>query len=363
MSRSLTTANHTKNPQIYKDTLPTTWRKAWRALAANAALELIPKGASFGIAIVATPVGGEIAGKVTKRVLRYMLRRFVHIYEDGEVKLTEVFGREIPDKRYQGVGDFWAKVLEHGLKNDALVEIRGLLSPYGPLTPAHPMSRPGYTVEGWESLGELETEDTEEYDTRDGFIYGDRVIRLSRPRHQKYYAGLYDAYFGISNVSIPLYVDQGAFSPKKPELRELKELWQYPMTGGKIVKVKGRLREIPNFYAQFVPQLPQQYCTLPSFGLEVFKIEVASEHEGVTHMAVSVSWDKRAEERMLTHYFNVQDRRQFETAEELLESARDSHTHSLLFNYDDLSCFSPEWKHRLPRYNEMLRPWLEGENL
>lgn len=356
-------ANQRKNSRTYKDSLPTTWRKAWRALVANAALEIIPKGASFGVSIIATPVGGEITGKVTKRVLRYMLRRFAHIYEDGEVKLTEVFGREIPDQRYPGVGDFWAKALNHGLSNDALVEVRGLLSPYGPLMPAHPMSRPGYTVEGWEALGELETEDTEEYDTRDGLIYGDRVIRLSQPRHQKYYAGLYDPYFGISNVSIPLYLDQRVFDPKKPELRELKESWQYPMIGGRIVKVKGRLREISNFYAQFVPQFPEQYCTLPSFGLEVFKIEILPEPDGVTHMAVSVSWEKRDEERMLTHYFNVQDRRQFETAEELLERGRDNHSKSLLFNYDDLACFSPEWKHRLPKYNEMLRPWLEGEKL
>jgi len=356
-------ANQRKNSRTYMDSLPTTWRKAWRALVANAALEIIPKGASFGISIVATPVGGEIAGKVTKRVLRYTLQRFAHIYEEGEVKLTELFRGEIPDQRYQGVGDFWTRVLDHGLTNDALIEVTGLLSPYGPLMPAHPMSRPGYTVEGWEALGELETEDTEEYDTRDGFIYGDRVIRLSHPRLNKYFAGLYDAYFGISNVSIPLYIDQGVFHSNKPEVKALKEMWQYPMTGGKIVKIKGRLREISNFYTQFAPQLPEQYCSLPSFGLEVFRVEEVIKTNGVTHMAVSVSWEKREEERMLTHYFNVQNKRQFEIAEELLERGRENHTKSLLLNYDDLACFSPEWRHRLPQYNEMLVPWLEGEKL
>lgn len=355
--------NNREANKKYKDSIPTTWKKSWRALVANAAIELIPTGTSYGISVVASPLVGKIAGKATKRVLRYLLRRFTHIYEGGEVKLSDIFGREVPDQRYQGVGDFWAKILEHRLEDNALIEITGLLSPYGPLMPAHPMSRPGYTVEGWEALGELETKDTEEYDTRDGMIYGDRVIRLSMPRDKRYYAGLYDAYFGISNVSIPLYINQSVFSSRKPELNELKEIWQYPMVGGKIVRIKGRLKEIRNFYAQFSSQLPVQYCNLPSFGLEVFKIEVFSGVTGVTHMAVSIGWDKSKEERLLTHYFNVQDKKQFEIAEYLLEKGRSSHDKSLLFNYDDLACFSREWKYKIPLYNDMLRPWLKGEEL
>ena len=260
------------SPVRHKDTLRMTWKKGWRKLVSDVTLKLIPKGASFAVSIVATPAGGELAGMATKRVLRYMLRRYAHVYEEGEFRLTEFLGREIPERRYIGVGDFWAKILQHmtDFKDEKpLIEVFGLLSPYGPLTPAHPMSRPGYSVEGWEALGELETEDTEEYDTHDGFIYGDRVIRLSQPRHQRFYGGLYDPYFGISNVSLPLYLDQCVFNPKKPQLAELKEMWQYPTVGGKIVRIKGRLLEIPNFYMQFIPQLPEQFCTLPSFGLEV----------------------------------------------------------------------------------------------
>lgn len=363
MSDDLTQAKRESSSVQRQDSLSITWGKAWRQLVSDATLKLIPKGASFGVSVIATPVGGELAGMATKRLLRYLLRRYAHVYEEGEIKLTEFLGREIPERRYQGVGDFWAKILRDrpSFKDEKpLIQISGLLSPYGPLMPAHPMSRPGYTVEGWEAMGELETEDAEEYDTRDGFIYGDRVIRLSRPRHQKYYGGLYDLYFGISNVAIPLYVDTVAFDRKN---RELQDLWQYPTVGGKRVTVKGRLTELPNFYGQFAGQLPEHYCRLPSFGLEVFKFEQASEPDGITHMAVSVSWPKRDEERMLTHYFNVQDRQQFITAEELLERGREAHTKALLFNYDDLACFSPEWKHKLPKYNEMLRPWLEGEKL
>lgn len=351
------------SPVQRRDTLRMTWRKGWRQLVSDVTLKLIPKGASFAVSIVATPAGGELAGMATKRLLRYMLWRYAHVYEEGEFRLTEFLGREIPERRYAGVGNFWAKILNHipDFKDEKpLIQVFGLLSSYGPLTPAHPMSRPGYSVEGWEALGELETEDTEEYDTRDGLIYGDRVIRLSRPRHQRYYGGLYDPYFGISNVAIPLYVDTAAFGRKN---RELKELWQYPMVGGSIVTVKGRLIQIRSSYEQFAGQFPEQYCRLPSFALEVFKIDQVSGPEGFTHMAVSISWPKRDEERMLTHYFNVQDKKQFSAAEELLERGREVHSKSLLFNYDDLACFSPGWKHKLPEYNEMLRPWLEGRAL
>lgn len=186
------------------------------------------------------------------------------MYESGEVKLSEIVGRTIPDARYPSVSEFWARVVRDGLDTDALVEMSGLLCPYGPLMPAHPMSRPGYIVEGWDVIGDLGVEDTEEYDTRDGFIYGDRVIRLSSARQRKYYAGLYDAYFGIANVSLPLYVDERLVRSEK---LELDRLWKYSITAGRIVKLKGRLRRIANYYAQFAGQLPTQYCTLPSFGL------------------------------------------------------------------------------------------------
>jgi hypothetical protein len=146
--------NRKKKSQPWKDNLPTTWKKAWRGLTAEATLRLIPKGASIGVSIVATPVGGEFVGAATKRVLRYMLRRFAHIYEDGEFKLTEFLRREIPDFRYASVGDFWVRIAKQDLtrfdfeKEKPLIEVFGFLSPYGPLMPAHPMSRPGYTVEG-----------------------------------------------------------------------------------------------------------------------------------------------------------------------------------------------------------------------
>lgn len=343
----------------HRDSLGTTLRKTpWDRLAADATLELIPLGTGFAVSLVGGPLGGLAAKQGIKNVLRYLIHRFTHVYESGEVKLIDIITRTIPDARYTGVADFWANVVRDALDTDALVEISGLLSPYGPLMPAHPMSRPGYTVEGWNALGNIEAEDTEEYDTRDGFIYGDRVIRLSKPRVKKYYAGLYDVYFGIANVALPVYVREELVKSTK---HELSDLWKHSMATGRAVKLKGRLMRIKNYYEQFAGQLPTEYCTLPSFGLEVSEVEASRVPNGITHISATVSWRRRTEERMLTHYFNVQDRNQFSVAEQDLEETRGNHRKSLLFNYDDIACLSPEWRYKVPEYNEMLRPWLEGQ--
>lgn len=340
----------------YRDTLGKTLKKVpWSRFIADASLELVPRGIGFGVALTGAGVLGEPVVSATERVLEFTLRKFSRVYEAGEVALSEVLGREIPDMRYGSVSEFWAHEERDHLEHDALVEITGLISPYGPLMPAHPMSRPGYTIEGWQKIGNLETKSTEEYDSRDGFIYGDRVIRLATPRQGKYFGGLYDPYFGLSNVGIPLWIDKSASA-------EIQERWKVPMVAGLLATLKGRLKKIPNFYAQFAGQLPGRYCNLPSFGLEVFKIDRIFEPDGITHMAVSVSWDRRSE-RMVTHYFNVQDQDQFRVVEELLDQTRDQHKTSLLFNYDDFSCLSPEWRRKLPEYNEMLRPWLDGGQL
>ena len=347
--------------QRHKDSWATTLKRIpWRRLVADATLELVASGTGFAISPIATPAGALATEKAVKRVLEYMLRRFAHVYESGEVTLSEIVGRMIPDARYASVADFWAKITHSKLDTGALIEISGLLSPYGPLMPAHPMSRPGYTIEGWLTMGDLGAKDTEEYDARDGFIYGDRVIRLSRPRQNKYYAGLYDAYFGIANVSLPLYVDDKLLKSPK---HGLSDLWKYSMIPGRIVKIKGRLRRITNYYAQFAGQLPAEYCTLPSFGLEVFTIETSRTPDSVTHISATVSWKRRAEERMITHYFNMQDKRQFNVAEQVLEEVRKKHKSHLLFNYDDVACLSPQWRYKLPQYNEMIKPWLEGQSL
>mgnify|MGYP001578228264 CR=1 FL=1 len=82
--------------------------------------------------------------------------------------------------------------------------------------------------------------------------------------------------------------------------------------------------------------------------------------DGVTHVSATVGWDKKKEERISTQYFNMQDRKQWRAAERSLEEIIGRHGRSLLFNYDDVACWSKEWRYKLPRYNEMLEPWLRG---
>jgi len=344
----------------YKDTLGRTIKKApWKRIGTDAALGLVSLGTSIAVSPMANLAGAMAVELVAEQLLEYMVCRFTNVYESGEFKFSEFLGRTLPDARYSSVAEFWAKISKQGLPDNALIQISGLLSPYGPLMPANPMSRPGYYMEGWNAIGNLGVSSTEEYDAQDGFIYGDRVIRLSQPRNKKYYAGLYDAYYGIANVGLPLYVDEGVAKSPKHGLFELWNLHNHP---GKVVVIKGRLKKLTSYYAQFAGQLPEQYCTLPSYGLEVFSIESSREPDGVTHISTSVSWARANDERLITTYFDVQNPQQFELAEQELEAYRSKHKKRLLFNYDDLACLSSRWRYMLPQYNEMLKPWLEGQS-
>lgn len=344
----------------YRDTFGRTIKKApWKRIGTDTALGLVSLGTSIAVSPMSNLVGAVAVELVAEQLFEYMVCRFTDVYESGEFKLKEFFGRTLPDAKFSSVAEFWAKVDNQTLPENALIEIIGLLSPYGPLMPANPMSRPGYYIEGWNAIGDLGVSSTEEYDAQDGFIYGDRVMRLSQPRNKKYYAGLYDAYYGIANVSLPLYVDEKVVNSSKYGLIDL---WTFHNHPGKIVTLKGRLKRLTSYYAQFAGQLPEQYCKLPSYGLEVFSIESSREPDGVTHISTSVSWARANDERLITTYFDVQNPQQFELAEQELDVHREKHKKWLLFNYDDLACLSSRWRYMLPQYNEMLKPWLEGQS-
>ncbi|GEM_PF-5168454 len=345
--------------QKYQDSFADTLKKIpLNKFTVEAALEVIPASISNAVSLVADETIGVATGVIAYHTLDWMISTFTHVYETGEARLSTIFGGTIPDATYNSVSEFWAKVEQHGLSHGALIEITGLLSPYGPLTPSHPMSRPGYSIGGWKKMGDLKADSTEEYDNMDALIYGDRVIRLSKPRYNTYYAGLYDVYYGLANVAIPLYLDTR--HTRHFYQWGLPELWKLPLVGGKIVTLKGRLRKISNYYSQLKKEVPSKYRMLPSYGLEVFEITYMHESDGITHISASIGWDEENQERMMTNYFNIQDRQEFSVSEHLLEKTRKQKTNLLLFNYDDVSCLSKEWKHKLPKYNELLQPWLSG---
>lgn len=319
--------------------------------------EVISSGISYYIGLALGPLGlpaAAISDFVMSQTTDYIAHR---MNINGKLILEAIIdalrGRKA-DVIYHNVGEFWTGIKEDGLGKGAIIEISGLISPYAPLIPAHPMSRPGYSVEGWENLGELETENTEEYDVRDGIIYGDRVVRLPKSKSNKYYAGLYNHDYGISNVSIPLLVDSKLVNSKK---NELSDLWKDKFSMGRFVRLKGCLIEQQNFYSTFVAQVPEKCRNLPSYTLEVLEIMESYAPKGVTHVAISVSWENRKkEEKMLTHYLNIQDLGELKRADELLDIPREKH--DILFDYDDLKETGSR-KTEILEYNELLRNWLD----
>jgi hypothetical protein len=345
----------------YKDSwLKTIAKVPYKKLAADATISLASSKIT-GMVIQASPEMQWAAGMAVERLLLFTIHRFTHIYESGEASLSEVFGRTIPEKRYSGVNHFWASVHADGwdkLKpaDKPIIEITGVLSPFGPLTPAHPKSKPGYSLKGWDVMGNLGVESTEDYDMQDAYIYGDRVIRLSEPRQGKYYGGLYDIYYGESAINLPLYIDKSLISNPKSDLGIA---WKSTLGSGMPVTLKGRLYRIKNYYSQCTT-LPKEARRLPAFRLEVFEIKPQNV-PAVTYISASVGWEREGE-RVIAHYFDMQDKTEFNGAEQRLEATREKHTH-LLFNYDDLACNLPDWSHRYPFYNEMLKPWLEGNAL
>jgi len=68
--------------------------------------------------------------------------------------------------------------------------------------------------------------------------------------------------------------------------------------------------------------------------------------------------NKKHEERMLTHYFNIQNLTQLKFVDSLLQIERDKHKENMIFDYDGLKYLNPKLRKLLPQYNEMLREWL-----
>lgn len=234
------------------------------------------------------------------------------------------------------------------------VEIEeALLSPYGPLIAAHPLCRPAYSPQGWDLIEDLSVRTNPDYDVLDNILYADRVVRLA-PHNKVYYAGLYDYYYGTSNVGLPLLIEESVLK-KHADVLQLWEIGSHP--GGLPVKVKGNLLEVGSQYSK-EKFIPEKYRGLPSYGLEVTQIQILRRPTGVTHVAAPIDWRYHKQELELAHYFNVQDPYQFDYAESELDKERNRHPKTLLFDYDEPAA----WRRRkVPRYNDMLRGWFEKE--
>ena len=316
----------------------------------NTPIELIAYSTGFFLSL-----NDPVLGYFSSQVTYFILQNFKNIIDGGDI--FEALKGIYPEEKFESVGQFWSKIDDLKLEHGALIEIKGLISPYAPIIPAHPLSRPGFSVEGWEAMGDLDTKDSEDYDLQDSLIYGDRVIRLPKSAKNRYYGGLYDYYYGQSSIGLPLFIDKMFVTKKK---YSLSTLWEGVFSAGRLVIVKGNLIKLKNPYTNFIKQLPQDCIDRPNFGLEVKDIILSEPPKGVTHVSTSVVWnDNLKNEKMLAHYFNVQNTKQIKSADLLLQEERDENKDNLVFDYDDLRYLSPKFIKILPEYNEMLREWLE----
>jgi hypothetical protein len=267
-----------------------------------------------------------------------------------------------PEIRTRTVSEFWAIHVPPGISRiEQGISIQidlGVLLPYGPLIPAHPLCRPAYSPQGWDLVDSnrgLRTGGTPDYDVLDNLLYADRVIRVP-PHKNKYYAGLYDHHYGLSIVGFPLLIDE-AIVKKHPDLLLMWQIGKHAT--GLPARVQGNLQQVETDYPR-LELIPKQYRGLPSYGLEVTKIELLKLGPGVTHGAAPVDWLWRGREQELAHYFNLQDLHQFEYVEAMLDSMRKRHSKRLLFDYDDVSVWKKGGR-RIPEYNGMLKNWFDNE--
>ncbi len=268
------------------------------------------------------------------------------------------------DARFEDVERFWLDGVDgHRIAADSRVRVSGLLMPYGPLTPAHPLQRPGASLEGWEAVGDLKVGNREAYDALDAIIYGDRVVRMSGSAHGKYYGGLYGYRFGRSDVALPLLIDAIALDRAR-----LTDMWSTVGCQGVVAEVTGTLRQMNSYYVVYYNMrareldrdLSGHLYSYPNFGLEVDQIRVAARQpRGVTHISASVTWrsGRGYPERTVTEYFDCRNGSEWSTCEVDLNAAR---RRRLVLDYDDLRYLTRELKADLPVCNEFLRNWVDN---
>lgn len=291
--------------------------------------------------------------------------------------LHRVSGSRLPkgvSGTYGDVGEFWSLGVDgHAAGDEARVKVTGLLLPYGPFIPAHPLDRPGASMDGWDFVGDLSVDDTEEYDAVDAAIYGDRVLRICEPDltpDKCYFGGLYGHFYGRSDVALPLLLPTQVLEKNSIDPASV---WRQLCFRGWLVRLDGVLKQIPSFYEAYyeaaannkerkVPPDLLRKGRYPNFALEVRKIDFRQPGAGVTHIAASVAWKGRSgKERAQTAYFNAQEASEWQKCERSLDARRGSITR-LWLDYDDVNYMTPRARERLPQYNALLRRWFRRDD-
>jgi hypothetical protein len=324
--------------------------------------------------------GTQGATRILSRVgrIEFAAAGFCHVMDWANKHSGERLPKSVSG-RFDDVGEFWSLGVgvgvDSGIKSGVLsdkdrIKITGLLLPYGPLIPAHPLHRPGASMDGWDYVGDLSIEDTEEYDAVDATIYGDRVLRISEPNlsdDRSYFAGLYGSYYGRSDVALPLLVPQAVLERAQIDPSAA---WCELCSRGWLVRLDGQLISMPSYYDAFYeaehakgshvsPELLEK-GRFRNFALKVTKIESREPSRGVTHIAASIAWKGQGgEERAQTAYFNAQSDLEWKKCERS-HDARRARIKRLWLDFDDARYITASAKAKLPEYNHLMRYWYRG---
>ena len=210
------------------------------------------------------------------------------------------------DGIYDGAEDFWYRGVEQeGIAEGSKVKIVGLLSPLAPYMPSHPRAKPGYSIEGWETVSDRlkilmkeqgygppdDPLSASGYDAIDLIVWGDAVIRPPLLTGNKVYAGLYNRY-GKSYESVPVFLDGQDKSIQQLELGR---------SYGCLTDVTGVVRKMPSFYESLGMVRPIETPRYPCYCIEVSKVKVLPASKLVLY---ATAWTGIKDGQIATEFFD-----------------------------------------------------------
>lgn len=204
---------------------------------------------------------------------------------------------------FESVSDFWHRGVDGALvKPTSKVKIKGVVSLYTPLVPAHPRSRPGRQVQTWvESRGA-----TDAFSTKNFVLWGDGVLMPPVAQSNRAVLGFFDKYGLVGFASIPVIVDLNSSTLRKA-YQDIRS--KYPRSFE--AEVTGRIVRFDYSLVEDFGLLPSDQLTklsprLPNYVVEAVEIKLGNEH-GVLY---GTQWIGLGEKKMFPIYINLLDQQQ-----------------------------------------------------
>lgn len=216
-------------------------------------------------------------------------------------------------KPFESVSDLWYRGVDsQHIAVASKVKIRGVVSLYAPLVPAHPRSRPGRQVNTWiESRGA-----TDAFSTKNFILWGDGVLVPPTSRSKRAVLGLFDKYGLVGFASMPLIIDLS-----RPKMREIYDDIHRQHPTSFEAEVIGRIVEFPYSLTTDFNMFPIEHLKdkkprpdsdvlqafdVPNFVIEVFELKIGKAHP----VLYGTQWIGLTEKRMFPIYINLLDHQQ-----------------------------------------------------